>query len=50
MKFATSDFFSKCALIRRKLRIWSLLRKIFLMEFDQHNYAYAMAVKYYENS
>ena len=50
MEFATNDFFSKCAQIRRKLRIWSLLRKIFLMELDQHNYAYALTVKYYENS
>ena len=32
MKFCIKDFFSKCAQIRRKLRIWSHLLKKFLME------------------
>ena len=32
MKFSNKDFFSKCDLIRRKLRIWSRLLKKSLME------------------
>ena len=32
MKFTIKDFFSKNNQIRRKLRIWSLLRKKSLME------------------
>ena len=32
MKFSIKDFFSKCDQIRRKLRIWSYLLKISLME------------------
>ena len=32
MKFSIKDFFSKCDLIRRKLRIWSRLLKKSLME------------------
>ena len=32
MKFSIKDFFSKCDQIRRKLRIWSHLRKKSLME------------------
>ena len=32
MKFSIKDFFSKCDQIRRKLRIWSHLLKISLME------------------
>ena len=32
MKFCIKDFFSKCDQIRRKLRIWLLLLKKFLME------------------
>ena len=32
MKFSITDFFSKSDQIRRKLRIWSHLRKKFLME------------------
>ena len=32
MKFSIKDFFSKCDLISRKLRIWSYLRKKSLME------------------
>ena len=32
MKFSIKDFFSKCDQIRRKLRVWSHLLKIFLME------------------
>ena len=32
MKFSITDFFSKCAQIRRKLRIWSNLPKKALME------------------
>ena len=32
MKFFINDFFSKCDQIRKKLRIWSHLRKKSLME------------------
>ena len=32
LKFSIKDFFSKCDLIHRKLRIWSHLRKKSLME------------------
>ena len=32
MKFSSKDFFSKCDQIRQKLRIWSHLLKMFLME------------------
>ena len=32
MKFSMKDFFTKCDQIRRKLRIWSHLLKISLME------------------
>ena len=32
MKFFVKDFFSKCDQLRRKLRIWSHLLKISLME------------------
>ena len=32
MKFSIKDFFIKCNQIRRKLRIWSHLRKKSLME------------------
>ena len=32
MKFSITDFFSKSDQIRRKLRIWSHLRKKFVME------------------
>ena len=32
MKFSIKDFFSKCDQIRKKLQIWSHLRKKSLME------------------
>ena len=32
MKFPIKDFFSKCDQIRKKLRIWSHLLKMSLME------------------
>ena len=32
MKFSIKDFFGKCELIRRNLRIWSHLLKKFLMK------------------
>ena len=51
MKFSINEFFSKCDQIRRKMRIWSKLRKIYLWKISfsvqQYEKEFTIFVKYF---